>query len=102
VILHISGITVTCIIGRARAAIVISDKVEALRNDRAFENLQTKHISLRRSKDIVSLLTILSLEIDEKRILSNLYSVEGTIIYEIMDSKLRLHREIIITGDGSI
>jgi hypothetical protein len=80
---------------------VISDKVEALRNDEGFLRIYKQNILVYEDLKTPSKFAynIKFGEIDEKRILSNLYSVEGSIIYEIMGSKNEDYLREIITGD---
>lgn len=80
---------------------VISDSVEALENDEGYLRIYKQNILVYKDEKIKSKFAynIKFGDIDEKRILSNLYSVEGDISYAIKSSKNEEYLRTIISGE---
>jgi hypothetical protein len=81
----------------------ISDSVEALENDEGYLRIYKQNILVYKDEKIKSKFAynIKFGEIDEKRILSNLYSVEGDISYAIKSSKNEDYLRAIILENTS-
>lgn len=81
---------------------IISDSVEALENEEGYLRIYKQNILVYKDEKIKSKFAynIKFGEIDEKRILSNLYSVEGDICYAIKSSKNEDYLREIITAEN--
>ncbi|MFT6125792.1 MAG: hypothetical protein ACJAVA_000233 [Flavobacteriaceae bacterium] len=80
---------------------IISNRVDALENKEGYLRVYKQDILVYENKDTPSRFAynIKFGEIDERRILSNLYSVEGSIVEAIMSTKNHHYLKEIITSD---